>query len=291
MTPLRQRMLEDMGIRNLSPNTQSTYLQQVSAFAKHYGRSPEELGPEEIRAWQVHLLKDRKLTPKSISIAAAALRFLYKVTLKQEWAVEEIPLPKKALRLPVILSREEVTHFLECVGSLKHRTILMVAYAGGLRITEATRLKVSDIDSQRMVLRVDQGKGQKDRYVMLSPRLLAILRDWWKVARPDTWLFPGATPARPIGRAAVEDACQKAHRLCGIRKPITPHSLRHAFATHLLESGTDVRTIQLLLGHRSLATTSHYLKVATSTVCATASPFDLLPHPPQPTHPSPPVHF
>lgn len=292
MTPLRQRMLEDMGIRNLATNTQSSYLQQVSAFAKHFGQSPDELGPEEIRAWQVHLLDVRKLSPESIGIAASALRFLYKVTLKREWAVEEIPLPKKPFKLPVILSREEVIRFLECIGSLKHRTILMVAYAGGLRITEATQLRVSDIDSQRMVLRVNQGKGRKDRFVMLSPRLLEILRSWWKVGRPDTWLFPGGIPGRPITRYAVEQACKKAHRISGIRKPITPHSLRHAFATHLLESGTDVRTIQLLLGHRSLATTSHYLKVAISTVCATTSPFDLLPHPPQPSLPSSPAaHF
>jgi site-specific recombinase XerD len=205
--------------------------------------------------------------------------------------VEEIPLPKQPSKLPVILSREEVLHFLECIASLKHRTILMVAYAGGLRVTEATRLKVNDIDSQRMVLRIDQGKGQKDRDVMLSPGLLEVLRIWWKVSRPETWMFPGGLPGQPITRAAVGDACQKARRLSGIRKPITPHSLRHAFATHLLESGTDIRTIQLLLGHRSLSTTSHYLKVATSTVCATTSPFDLLPHPPQPTPPSPPVHF
>jgi integrase/recombinase XerD len=292
MTPLRQRMLEDMGIRNFASNTQSSYVLQVRAFSRYFGQPPENLGPEEIRTWQVHLLKDKKLTPKSIGIAAAALRFLYKVTLKRDWAVEEIPLPKQPLKLPVILSREEILHFFECIGSVKHRTILMVAYAGGLRVTEATRLKVSDIDSQRMVLRVDQGKGQKDRDVMLSPRLLEMLREWWKVARPETWLFQGAIPGRPITRGAVEQACQKAHRMSGIRKPITPHSLRHAFATHLLESGTDVRTIQLLLGHRSLGTTSRYLKIATSTLCATTSPFDLLPHPPQPSPPSPPAaHF
>ncbi|MBC8007271.1 MAG: tyrosine-type recombinase/integrase [Prolixibacteraceae bacterium] len=292
MTPLRQRMLEDMGIRNFAKNTQSSYLTQVCAFAKHFGKSPDQLGPEEIRAWQLHLLEVKKLTPKSIGLAAAALRFLYKVTLKLEWAVEEIPLPKQPLKLPVILSREEVTHFFECIGSLKHRTILMAAYAGGLRISEVTRLKVNDIDSQRMVLRVDQGKGQKDRFVMLSPQILEILRHWWRVARPEHWLFPGAIPSQPISRGAVNRACQKAHRMCGIHKPITPHSLRHAFATHLLESGTDVRTIQLLLGHRSLATTSHYLKVATSTVCATTSPFDLLPRPPEPLPPTqPPVHF
>lgn len=292
MTPLRQRMLEDMGIRNFTKNTQSSYLTQVGAFAKHFNKSPELLGLEEIRAWQVHLLEVKKLTPQSIGIATAALRFLYKVTLKRAWPVEEIPLPKRPHKLPVILSREEVAHFFDSIGNLKYRTMLMTAYAGGLRISEVIHLKIDDIDSRRMVLRVDQGKGRKDRYVMLSPQLLEELRHWWRVARPEHWLFPGKIPGQPISKDAVEQACQKAHRLCGIRKPITPHSLRHAFATHLLESGTDVRKIQLLLGHRSLATTSQYLKVATSTVCATTSPFDLLPHLPEPLPPpQPPVHF
>jgi len=292
MTPLRQRMLEDMGIRNLSANTQLSYLQQVSSYAKHFHRSPEGLGPDDIRAYQVHLTTDRKLSAASIGIATSALRFLYKVTLKQNWAPDEIPTPKKPFKLPVVLSPEEVMHFLDCIDSTKHKTILMTTYAAGLRVSEAIHLKVTDIDSQRMVLRVDQGKGNKDRYVMLSPRLLEALRAYWKLERPDSWLFPGNIPGKPITRDAVGQACQKAHRATGITKPITPHSLRHAFATHLLESGTDVRRIQLLLGHRSLTTTSRYLKIATSTVCATVSPFDLLPKAdsPQPTI-SPQVHF
>jgi integrase/recombinase XerD len=291
MTPLRQRMLEDMGIRNLAENTQLSYLQQISAYARHFGRSPEDLGPEDVRTYQVHLVEVRKLSAASVGIATSALRFLYKVTLRRDWAPEDIPMPKKPFRLPVILSREEVMRLLECVDRLKHRTILTAAYAAGLRLSEATHLRVSDIDSQRMVLRVEQGKGRKDRYVMLSPRLLEVLRSYWKVGRPRTWLFPGDAPDQPITKGAVEAACQKAHRASGITKPITPHSLRHAFATHLLETGTDVRTIQLLLGHRSLATTSRYLKVATSTVCATASPFDWLPTPVVPPPPSPPAHF
>ncbi|MDB5821772.1 MAG: int [Herminiimonas sp.] len=292
MTPLRQRMLEDMSIRNLAENTQISYIRQVVAYAAHFHRSPEELGPEDVRAYQLYLMQTRKLTPSSIGIATGALRFLYKVTLKRDWTVEEIPMPKKPFRLPVILSREEVTRFLESVDSLKHRTLLMTAYAAGLRISEATHLKVTDIDSQRMMLRVDQGKGRKDRYVMLSPRLLDALRLYWKAVRPTLWLFPGDLSGQPITRGAVALACQKAHRASGIPKPITAHSLRHAFATHLLESGTNVRTIQLLLGHRSLATTSRYLKVATSTVCATSSPLDLLPkvEPPAPP-PNPPAHF
>jgi site-specific recombinase XerD len=292
MTPLRQRMLEDMGIRNLAENTQQSYLQQVSLYARHFHRSPEELGPEEVRTYQVHLTKTRKLAPETVSIATAALRFLYKITLKREWAPDDIPMPKKMFKLPVVLSRDEVSHFLGCVGGLKQRTILTTAYAAGLRVSEATHLKVTDVDSQRMVLRIHQGKGRRDRYVMLSPRLLEVLRSYWKAVRPKTWLFPGDIPGQPITRFAVERACQKAHRAAGIAKPITPHSLRHAFATHLLESGTDVRRIQLLLGHRSLATTSRYLKIATSTVCATTSPLDLLPEvPPLPSEPTPPAVF
>jgi site-specific recombinase XerD len=270
-------MLEDMGVRNLAENTKLSYVRHVSAFARYFGRSPEELGPQEIRAWQVYLLEERKLAPGSISMAGAALRFLYRVTLKKDWTSDDIPLPKKSFKLPVVLSQEEVWHFLESVHSLKHRTLLMTTYAAGLRVSEATHLKVSDVDSQRMVLRVEQGKGSKDRYVMLSARLLQALREYWKVERPPTWLFPGGRPGHPLTRDAVELVCHKALRLSGISKPVTPHSLRHAFATHLLESGTDLRTIQLLLGHRSLATTSRYLKIATSSVCATASPLDLLP--------------
>ena len=292
MTPLRQRMLEDMGIRNFAENTQLSYIQQVVCFARYFGRSPEELGPEQVRVYQNHLVKDRHLAASSVGTATAALRFLYRVTLKQNWAPDDIPMPKKPFKLPVILSPEEVMHFLDSIANLKHRTILTAAYAAGLRVSEAAHLKVTDIDSKRMVLRVDQGKGRKDRDVMLSPRLLEELRSYWKMTHPKTWLFPGDIPGRPITRNAVELACRKAHRAAGIRKPITPHSLRHAFATHLLETGTDLRRIQLLLGHRSLATTSRYLKVATSTVCTTTSPFDLLPKvAPPPPAPSPPAAF
>lgn len=293
MTPLRQRMVEDMQVRNLSPNTQSSYVQQVSLFARYFGKSPEVLGPDEIRTYQVYLTNERKLAAGSILIAVAALRFLYRITLKKTWTFEEvIPPPKKPQKLPIVLSPEEVLHFLGCVQMLMHRVILTVCYAAGLRISEAIRLIATDIDSQRMTIRVDQGKGMKDRYVMLSPRLLETLRTWWRVSRPKHWLFPGDIPDRHITRNAVEQACEKAHQLSGIPKPVTPHSMRHAFAVHLLESGTDVRTIQLLLGHRSLATTARYLRIATSKVCSTTSPFDLLPHPvaPEPK-PAPPQHF
>lgn len=280
MTTLRQRMTEDMRIRNLALNTQTSYLQQVSLFARYFHKSPEYLGPEEIRAYQVHLTEERKLAPGSVLIAVAALRFLYKVSLKREWPFDEvIPAPKKPQKLPVVMSPEEVLQFLSCVGSMKQRTILTVCYAAGLRISEAVRLRPTDIDSKRMVIRVEQGKGQKDRYVMLSPQLLQTLRTYWRTVRAEGWLFEGNIPGQPIDRSAVEQACQKARRLAGIRKPATPHCLRHAFAVHLLEAGTDVRTIQLLLGHRSLATTARYLHIATNKVCSTTSPLDLLPHP------------
>jgi site-specific recombinase XerD len=286
-------MTEDMQVRNFSPHTQNSYVQQVSLFARHFSKSPDVLGPEEIRSYQVYLTNEKKLSPSSILIAVSALRFLYKVTLHRDWCLEDIiPAPKKPQKLPIVLSPEEVLQFLSCVQSIKHRTIFTVCYAAGLRISEAVHLKVADIDSERMVIRVEQGKGQKDRFVMLSPKLLEVLRAWWPVQKPKQWLFPGDRVDSCISSGAVELACQKAHRHCGIAKPITPHSLRHSFATHLLESGTDVRTIQLLLGHRSLATTARYLRIATSKVCSTASPLDLLPQPvaPEPKA-APPQYF
>lgn len=279
MTPLRQRMLHDMQIRNLAENTQRSYLTQISSFARHFRRSPELLGPEDIRAWLIYLREERKLAPASLHPTIGALRFLYRVTLKRDWSDEDFPLPKKPLRLPVILSLDEITTFFDAIPSLKYRAILMTAYAAGLRISEVAHLKTTDIDSQRMVIRVNQGKNRRDRFVMLSPRLLEILRTYWLNAHPRDWLFPGDIPGHPITTAAIWQACNRARQRSGIQKPITPHVLRHAFATHLLEAGTDVRKIQLLMGHRSLATTSRYLTVATSTVCSTTSPFDLLPHP------------
>jgi integrase/recombinase XerD len=293
MTILRQRMTEDMQVRNLSPHTQASYLQQVSLFARYFRTSPNALTREHIRTYQIYLTNEKKLAPNSIHLAVAALRFLYKVTLKKDWVFgEDIPLPKKPQKLPVVLSPEEVQHFLNCVDYNKHQVILTTCYAAGLRISEAVRLKPTAIDSTRMVIRVEQGKGRKDRFVMLSPMLLKILRRYWKGLRPTEWLFPGVRDDRPITKDAVEAACQKALRLSGLSKPVTPHSLRHAFAVHLLESGTDLRTIQLLLGHRSLATTARYLRIATTKVCATQSPLDLLPRPPAAEpEPVPPKHF
>jgi site-specific recombinase XerD len=270
-------MSDDMQVRNLAPHTQRSYLQQVSQFARHFGTSPDLLGPDDIRAYQLHLTQDRRLSASSILVAVAAIRFLYKVTLKRDWNLDDaIPPCRKPQKLPVVMSPEEVSRFLGAVESLKHRVILTVCYAAGLRVSEAVRLTPEAIDSQRMVIRVAAGKGRKDRYVMLSPRLLDILRAYWRKARPKDWLFPGDLPGQPISTSAVEDACRQARDRAGITKPVTPHSLRHAFAVHLLEAGADLRTIQLLLGHRSLSTTARYLRLATSTVCATASPLEFL---------------
>ena len=280
MTSLRQRMLEDMRVRRLSPFTQRAYVETVARFARYFDRSPERLGPEQIRAYQVYLATERGLATSSLLVAVSALRFLYRVTLQKRWSFDDvIPAPRKPQALPVVLSPQEVVQFLDAVKAAKHRAILTACYAAGLRISEAIALTVSAIDSERMVLRIAKGKGQKDRYVMLSPKLLVILRAWWKVQRPRHWLFPGERPDTPITRNAVQRACRIASRRARLGKVVTPHLLRHSFAVHLLEAGTDLRTIQLLLGHRSLQTTARYLRVATTTVCSTASPLDLLPRP------------
>jgi integrase/recombinase XerD len=277
MTPLRRRMIEDMQVRNLAPRTQISYVEQVDRFARHFRRSPEYLGPAEIRAWQLYLAQDKRLAASSVTVAVSALRFLYTVTLRREWSIkDDIPSFRKPHQLPEVLSPKEVATFLDAVKIPKQRLILTVCYAAGLRVSEAVRLKPGAIDSRRMVIRVEAGKGRKDRYVMLSPRLLELLREYWKIARPKEWLFPGRRSGEPITTYAVEDACRGARARSGITRPITPHCLRHAFAVHLLECGTDLRTIQLLLGHKNLATTSRYLRIATSKVCATASPLDAL---------------
>jgi integrase/recombinase XerD len=277
MSPLRRRMIEDMQIRNLAPHTQRAYVEQVVRFARHFRKSPEHLGPAEIRTYLLYLAHDKHLAASSIIVAVSALRFFYTVTLKRSWIVkDDIPTGRQAKKLPVVLSQGEVARFLAAVDNLKHRVILTVCYATGLRISEAVRLTPAAIDSQRMVIRVEQGKGRKDRYVMLPPRLLDMLRDYWRRTHPGQWLFPGDRPGQPICPLTINHTCREVRQQCGIGKPVTPHSLRHAFAVHLLEAGTDLRTIQLLLGHRNLGTTARYLLIATSKVCATASPFESL---------------
>jgi len=271
-------MIEDMRIRNLSTSTQRRYVEHVAAFAQYFRKSPHLLGAEQVRAYQLYLLQGKKLSSSSINLAVSALKFLYGVTLRRSWTVERIALSKREKKLPVVLSPAEVAQFLGHVSKLKYRAILVTAYAAGLRVSEVVRLKVSDIDSKRMVIRVEQGKGRKDRYVMLSPKLLALLREYWKACRPDCWLFPG-TAGRHASPESVRVVCKKACLDSGLKKTVTPHTLRHCFATHLLESDVDLRKIQVLLGHRSLSTTARYTHVAVPNVERTQSPLDSLPSP------------
>lgn len=276
MTALRQRMIRDMKLKNLTPQTQQTYLGDVERFARFYGKSPEVLNQEHVRTYLMSLFYEKKRSSSAVIKAACALRFLYGTTLGQEALAAKIPLPKQEQKLPEVLSLSEVSCFFEAITSLKYRAILMTAYAGGLRTSEVLRLRVTDIDSKRMVIRVNQGKGKKDRYVMLSTRLLAVLRAYWRAARPKGWLFPGVQPHQPVTQRTLLSVCHNAARDAGITKPMTIHVLRHSFATHLLESGTDVRIVQVLLGHRSLRTTARYTRVSMHTINAVKSPLDLL---------------
>jgi integrase/recombinase XerD len=276
MTPLRRRMIQDMTLRNFAPRTITVYVDCVARFARHFGRSPELLGPDDVRAYLLDLIERQRRSWAYYNLNLHALRFLYNVTLGRAEVLAHLPCPKRLKRLPVVLSPEELTRFFAAVGRLHHRALLITAYAAGLRVSEVAALRVEDIDSRRMVIRVRQGKGRKDRYVMLSPKLLELLRAYWKAARPRTWLFPGLDPDRPISAAAVMKACRRAWRASGLEKHVTVHALRHSFATHLLEAGTDLRTIQVLLGHDSPRTTALYTHVSPEAVRATPSPLDRL---------------
>src|SRR5271167_4438567 len=275
-SPLRQRMIEDMTIRNLSRATQQSYIYAVRKFSRHFGRSPDRLGIEDVRAYQLHLIAQKR-SWSHINQTACALRFFYGVTLGRQEAFERIVSGREPEKLPPVLSREEIARFLNAVAGLRNRVALTTAYAAGLRIGEVARLKVGSIDSERMLIHIESAKGGKDRYAMLSPRLLEILRTYWKRARPSSWLFPGLEPGDHVSVGALQSACRAARRRARIGKPVTPHSLRHSFATHLLESGTDIRIIQVLLGHSHLETTARYAQVATGLIAATPSPFDQLP--------------
>ena len=275
MNALRQRMLQDLQLRNYSPHTISAYVRCVADFARHFNQSPDQLGPEQIRAYQLFLV-ERKVSWSLYIQNICALRFFYQFTLGQKWVVEEIAYPRHVKKLPTVLSPEEVIAVLHAAGGLKHEAILTTLYAAGLRVSECASLLVTDIDSQRMVIRVEQGKGHKDRLVMLSPRLLELLRRYWKVCKPRHWLFPGEDPQKPLAHATIYRACRHAGERAGLSKAISPHTMRHCFATHLLESGTDLRTIQLLLGHRNLRTTAVYLHVSNLALRNTVSPLDRL---------------
>ena len=275
MSPLRRRMIDDMTIRNLSPATQRSYLHAVAKFSRYFGRSPDRLGLEDVRAFQVHLVSSGISWP-ALNQTVCALRFFYGVTLDHHEVPERIAYARTSAKLPTILNDDEIVRFLEAVPSLKTRTALTTAYAAGLRASETVHLKVSNIDGERGVIRVEHGKGGKDRNVMLSAQLLNILRVYWKLARPELWLFPGREGTKPIDVQVLHSACRSARIAAGIDKRVTVHTLRHSFATHLLESGTDIRIIQVLLGHNNLSTTARYTKVSNALIRSTTSPLDRL---------------
>ena len=269
-------MLEDLQIRHYSPTTIRLYLHSVAEFAKHFRKSPDQLGPEHIRQYQLFLIKEKQAGQSTCVQLVCALRFLYTHTLHHKIEIERIPFPRRERKLPLILSREEIKVLLEAPRKIRDRAVLAVMYGSGLRVAEVAQLKTRDIDARRNVLWVRQGKGRRDRQALLPAKLLELLRQYWRAQRPGEWLFPATNRNRPIPPKTIYLACRHAALLADIKKPVHPHSLRHAFATHLLESGTNLRTIQILLGHANLETTARYLQVADVAVRSTASPLDSL---------------
>ena len=275
ISPLRRRMIEEMTIRHFSAKTQQQYIRAVKNFADFFGRSPDKARFEDIRRYQLHVAKSGVGVPTQ-NATMTALRFFFRVTLRRPEVTDEIAFSREPRRLPVVLSPDEVARFLAAIPGIKCRAALSAAYAAGLRVAEVVSLKIGDIDSTRMVIRVDQGKGRKDRYVMLSPHLLDLLRAYWKAVRPQGWLFPGRVPGQPLTTRQLNRACHIAAKRAGIEKRVSPHTLRHSFATHLLENKTDIRVIQVLLGHKKLDTTALYTRVAIKSIGEVTSPLDLL---------------
>ena len=278
MTRLRQMMLDELERRNYSKNTGRVYLHAVTDLARHFHRSPDQLGLDHVRDYQVHLSRVRKLKPNSIRAYVEGLRFLFVHVLKRRWTVADLPYPKRPHTLPLVLSHQEVAQLINAAATLRDRVILMALYATGMRRAELARLKIPDIDTQRMVIHIRGAKGRKDRDVMLSPKLLEAMRQYWRglKRKPKLWLFPGGRGdvEQPMNDKVVWLACDKAAHRAGIHKRIHPHTLRHSFATHLLEAGTDIRTIQILLGHADLKVTTIYLHLSRRHLQATASPLD-----------------
>lgn len=264
-----------MTIRKFAPRTQEGYIRAVKNFSAFLGAAPDTASFEDVRRYQLHLVSSGTGVP-TINHSLTALRFLFMVTLRKPDVVIHLPFVREARRLPVVLSPEEVARLLEAAPGLKYRAALSVAYGAGLRASEVISLKITDIDSARMVIRVEQGKGRKDRYVMLSEHLLALLRAWWKVARPQGWLFPGQNPVNPLTTRQLNRACHAAAQVAEIDKRVSLHTLRHSFATHLLEQKIDIRVIQVLLGHKKLDTTALYARVATKTIREVTSPLERL---------------
>jgi integrase/recombinase XerD len=277
MTPLRKRMFDELQLRNYADNTIERYLDAVQKFAEFFGKSPQRLGSEQVRKFLLHLVQQRKLAPSTVEIHRAALKFLYVKTLHRAWFDESIPRARKRQRLPAILSTEEVTRILDHTTNIKHWVMIATFYATGLRCNELRNLKISDIDSQRMVIHVREAKGGIPRDIALSPALLERLRVYWRRSKPKDWLFPSKMrPQQMMERKSIRFACHVAARRAGIDKPVTPHVFRHSFATHMLEAGADLRTIQILLGHADIQTTARYLRVSTRRLQAAPSPFDAL---------------
>ncbi|HXJ88269.1 MAG TPA: site-specific integrase [Candidatus Binatia bacterium] len=278
MTHLRKMMLEELQRRNYSADTTRNYLRVVADFAKHFGKSPDKLGLNELRTYQAYLLRERKLTPGTVINQVAALRFFFVKTLKRHQFRDFLPYPQDGRRLPTVLSREEVSRLINAAGTLFRRTLLMTLYGTGMRRSELAHLKVGDIDSQRMMIRVVAGKRSKDRDLPLSPALLETLREYWRWRKPKLYMFPARTLRRqldqPISDKTVWIACSDAARRAGIKKHVTPHTLRHSWATHLLEAGTDLRTIQVLLGHGDLETTAQYLHLSQRHLQSVINPLD-----------------
>jgi site-specific recombinase XerD len=276
MGHLRDKMKKDMELKNLSERTIKSYLLCIKCFVKHYGKSPEDIGYNAIRDYLYYLLKEKNSSQATINQHYSALKFFYETTLGMDWTALKIPRSRRIKKLPVVLSKEEVWALLDQIKNLKHLAILMTIYSGGLRLSEAINLKVSDIDSQRMMIRVSQGKGNKDRYTLLGKRALDILRIYWKDCRPKEWLFPSSSPDKPIGPSSVQKAFHEAFIKARIKKKASIHTLRHSFATHLLEEGTEIPYIQNLLGHSDSRTTSIYLHVARKKLLKVVSPIDLI---------------
>ena len=284
MGKLRDRMEMDMKLRRFSPKTISCYLACMRNVAIHFGKSPAELGDEEIRSYLHYLIEERKASQAVISQSYSALKFFFENTLQRPWNGSRIPRSKQRKRLPGVLSKEDVESILSATKNLKHRAILMTVYSAGLRVGEVTRLKVSDIDSKRMTIRVNEGKGLKDRFTLLGERNLEALRSYYKAYRPSDWLFPGRSPSEPVSISAVQRVFKASVHKAGIKKKASVHTLRHCFATHLLDSGTDLYYIQRLLGHRSASTTSVYLHITGRDISKIRSPIDLLGDDQKPIH-------
>jgi integrase/recombinase XerD len=275
ISPLRRRMIEDMTVRNFVAKTQTDYIRRIKNFAIYLGRSPDTATREDVRRYLLHLASSG-MGAGTVNGTGSALRFLFDITLDRPDIVRNLPVAREPRKAPVILSPEEVARMLEAAPGVKYKAALSVAYGAGLRVSEVVALKVGDIDSARMMIRIEQGKRRKDRYAMLSPRLLDLLRDWWLACRSRGWLFPGRDPLQPITTRQLTRACHTAAQVAGIEKHVSPHTLRHSFATHLLEQNVDVRVIQVLLGHTKLDTTARYTQVATNTIRNVTSPLDHL---------------